>query len=315
MSGKGMHNQGGFTLVECILSIIITSLILGALYGCYAAGLQSWHQGMSRADLYQNGRAALDIMSRDLEAAFLSPNDFGTRFVGEDFQDPETGADMDRLTFIAVNHEPYLGMTGQSDLTEISYFIDTDPKTPERWLQRRVDATPDRDPFSGGGVSLLGIRVVALDLRYLGGQDKWAYMWDSKRAIPRAVRITLTVEPDPRLARQNQRMLDDYLTLTTTVWLRQWYPVRRTEEGGTETNRASRTRERGGRESAAPANTNNERGGNRSNANANTNARSRNTDSNRSSASSNDNSSRRSPSGNNSNGSNRPGGRRSGGNR
>lgn len=258
-------NQSGFTLVECILSVVITSLILGALYGCYAAGLQSWHIGMSRADLYQNGRTALDIMCRDLEAVFLSPNDFGTRFVGNDIKDEATGRDFDNLTFIAVNNHPWLGATGQSDLTEISYYIDMDPETPELWLQRRVDPTPDRDPFSGGVTSLLGIRVTSLDFRYLGGQDRWAYRWDSKQAIPRAVRITLTVEPDPRLARPNGDRPEQALTLSTTVWLRQWYPVRRQQDTGTRNN-AGNNREN----ASANRGDNNER----ANANTESNARS-----------------------------------------
>lgn len=222
--------QHGFTLVETILALVVTTLILGALYGSYSAGLRIWHAGMNRADLYQNARVALDVMSRDLEAAFLSPHNSGTRFLGRDVTDEETGLPRDELSFIAINNDPYLGMSGQSDLTEISYFIDIDPETPERWLQRRQDPTLDRNPLAGGHSSLLGIRVIALDFRYLAGAEKWHEQWNSQSRIPRAVRITLTVEADPEVQRRSQGT-DYTLTLGTTVWLRQWYPTRENENG------------------------------------------------------------------------------------
>lgn len=228
---RASNPRSGFTLVEVILSLLLTSLILAALYGCYAAGIRAWRAGMVRADLSQNARVVLDTMTRDLEAAFLSPNGFGTRFVGRNIVDEELGRDLDELTFIAINNDPYLGVNGQSDLQEIQYYIDTDPETPALWLVRRADPTPDNDPFTGGRSSLLGVRVISLDFRYLGGRDNWAYEWDSDSRIPRAVRITLTVEPDLRHAGGGVR--GEPLTVTTTVWLRQWFPTgQRNAEGG-----------------------------------------------------------------------------------
>ena len=96
----------------------------------------------------------------------------------------------DTLTFLATVNDPTKTGPGTSDVAEVQYYLDMDDSTPEQWLLRRVDVTPDIDPFSGGMVALLGPKVLSLDFQFYDGSTWWT-TWDSAEEIPVAVNITI----------------------------------------------------------------------------------------------------------------------------
>ena len=61
--------QGGFTLVEMMVTLVITALIITFLVRSMLNVQQSWSRSEDRVDATQNTRAALDTMVRDLRMA------------------------------------------------------------------------------------------------------------------------------------------------------------------------------------------------------------------------------------------------------
>lgn len=66
---RGRAGDGGFTLVEVVVAVLIFSLALGAALALYQQGVLSWHREAARVDVQENLRLGLDRMSRELKAA------------------------------------------------------------------------------------------------------------------------------------------------------------------------------------------------------------------------------------------------------
>ncbi len=68
-SSRLWQREGGFTLLEVLLTLAVTALIIGALYAFYLAGLQGWHHSTRRMESQQSGRIAVDSIVRSLRHA------------------------------------------------------------------------------------------------------------------------------------------------------------------------------------------------------------------------------------------------------
>src|ERR1700680_4364430 len=62
-------SQGGFTLLELMVSMAVGLTVLGALAGLFKTGMNSAMVVTQRAETQQNMRAAIDLMVKDLSMA------------------------------------------------------------------------------------------------------------------------------------------------------------------------------------------------------------------------------------------------------
>ncbi len=58
----------GFTLLEVLLGVVIFSLIIGAVYSTFRAGLQMYKVGSTEKQLFQEARTLTDFTQRDLRS-------------------------------------------------------------------------------------------------------------------------------------------------------------------------------------------------------------------------------------------------------
>jgi type II secretory pathway pseudopilin PulG len=56
----------GFTLIEVLISILITLIVMGAVFGLLTRGQRSFRREPEVADLQQSARAVLDMVSKDI---------------------------------------------------------------------------------------------------------------------------------------------------------------------------------------------------------------------------------------------------------
>lgn len=208
------RGRAAFTLVELLMATTLTGLVLGGAFMSLSVVLRGYKEFSGKSNVSETARLILERMQSDLEAAFLSPHQDTTRFVGMDIQSGDFETDI--LTFISRIHNPVETGGGSSDLAEIQYYIDQDDTTPERWLLRRYDFSPDMDPFSGGDIALLGPQVVYLDFQYFDGAAWWPD-WDSTESVPLAVYLTLGFFI-PRQV-DDEPTLENIQTFSTTVWI------------------------------------------------------------------------------------------------
>jgi general secretion pathway protein J len=203
--------KSGFTLVEVMLALTISSLILTAAYGTFRISMDVSKRAGARREALENCRSALGVICRDLAGAFLSSTEEWSLFAGED----ATLGDLsiDTLAFTAVVNSPERTGERTSDYAEVEYYVDVDPETPEEWLVRRYDCRPDEDLREGGITSLAGYQVVSLDVWYFSGGD-WGVEWNSRKELPTAVRVDLSAVIDPK----KSFVPSNLITLSSIVW-------------------------------------------------------------------------------------------------
>ncbi|MFH0771852.1 MAG: type II secretion system protein [Candidatus Omnitrophota bacterium] len=122
-------NNRGLTLVEILVVVSIFSILSTVLFTIFKGALDSWRRSEAILVMHQEGRAALDMMSREITSAFLYQGSSDvtqwTRFYGID----ETAARIkknsakDELFFVA----PVALDAAESvrmDLCEIGYWLD-----------------------------------------------------------------------------------------------------------------------------------------------------------------------------------------------
>lgn len=206
--------EKAFTLVELLLASAITAVIIGGGIASMSAVLHVYKLEGNKSSAAETAQLILERMRLDLAAAYLSPHSDATRFVGTNLQNGDM--ETDNLMFMSCVNSPVQTGGGTSDMVEIQYYIDTDEETPERWLIRRFDPTPDQEPFTGGMTALLGPKVESLSFQYYDG-EAWYENWDSNKGLPAAVNVTVGIfqptrpEEVPTAERLKQ--------FSSTIWL------------------------------------------------------------------------------------------------
>jgi prepilin-type N-terminal cleavage/methylation domain-containing protein len=223
-----MTTKRGFTLVELLLAATLTALVLGGAAASLSVVLRAYKELGGKAEYAETGRLMLERIRTDLVATYLSPHSDMTRFVCTNAENGDFSTDT--LTFISRVNNPIESGGGTSDLAEIQYYIDVDDSTPEKWLLRRIDITPDDDPFTGGQIALLGPNAVYLDFQFFDGQE-WLPAWDSESSIPIAINVTIgTFKPNYPGETPTIETTDMYSTM---VWVASYRETTEEEtEGG-----------------------------------------------------------------------------------
>ena len=102
---NGKRSRAAFTLIELMVSMAILGLIMVILFSIFEEVNKAWLNSENRVETFTQGRAVLDLLSRELSQAVATPK---ITFYG----------DVNKLYFIApVNTDP----ANQADLCEVGY--------------------------------------------------------------------------------------------------------------------------------------------------------------------------------------------------
>lgn len=201
-------HRSGFTLIEIVIGAALMSLILVSAYLCLDAGVSSQKMIEPRADIIQNARVAMALLTADLRDACPLSKDY--EFIGMHRMIGRVEAD--NLDFATHNYTPR--HSGEGDFCEISYYLDRDPETGQLSLWRRRNPTMSFDPLSGGSRERIAQGIVGMRLEYFDGYD-WYDAWGDASStgkkqtsnreqynlsgLPEAVRVTLLFDSNPAL--------------------------------------------------------------------------------------------------------------------
>jgi len=212
--------QRGFTLLEVLLTITITALMMGIIYGVLVSTLQARTRLEKTTEMDEAGPLLLKMMADDLSAAYVPPvpdqpppaegepaAENPAYFTGKD----ETGAggEADRLDFVSSRDIWNPDTQRIADFAEIGYFLRPNPdESSLSILVRREDPFVDDKPATGGTLQEMYARVKSLSFEYFDG-EKWLRTWGDqdaqKKALPKIVRITLIVVPDAEKAKTDSQ--------------------------------------------------------------------------------------------------------------
>ena len=169
-SPRFARRRSAFTLIEVMISSALMALILVSAYLCLGAGFSAQKMIEPRAEIIQNARVALAIMSADLRAAcpLSKTDDFlgMTRTVGD--------VEADNVDFATHNYTPRRAREG--DFCQESLYLDKNPETGQFSLWRRRNPTIGLDALVGGSREEIAQGVVGLRFEYFDGLD-WYDSW------------------------------------------------------------------------------------------------------------------------------------------
>ncbi len=208
------RREGGFTLVELMLAVLILAIIMAIIYGVVVATVQAQQRIEEINQASETGPALLGLFREDIEGAF-QPKAGTESFVAID-RKGSTG-DRDRIDFVtgrmAYGPERDAEEPAFHSVNEVGYQLLESKADPNvAVLYRREDFFLDNEPLKGGRLTELYDRVRHLSFEFWNG-DKWLPDWNSKREkdkLPQAVKVELRI-----LVTERDEPVEQ--TFTTTV--------------------------------------------------------------------------------------------------
>ncbi|MFQ5685981.1 MAG: type II secretion system protein J [Candidatus Scalindua sp.] len=195
-SQYSIDNRSAFTLVELIVAISLAAMIIFITAIIFRQASSAFSESDARNEVYQNVRAAFDIIKRDISGAALN-----TRY--ELFKAFNNVSAASYSTILAKEGSDILTLLSSTPNLEdkpialITYYLKTDnilyklENTGTGTLNSAISSYPNL----GTTYKQLGFNVSTLQLRYVDTDGTWGDTWDSttKKYLPDAVEVAMTI--------------------------------------------------------------------------------------------------------------------------
>lgn len=195
------RNREAFTLLEVLMATFIMASLMMVVSYVFWQSFSIWEKGDRRLKMCQNARFGIDVMNREIRAAFISKSNSCLFFKGDE----------STLNFISASHKA--NTKGEYDLCELRYYLK------DFHLKRMVKSHLDSRPGEGGSTAVLANGILELFFSYYSGK-KWHTSWDSTMgtpddiiddALPRMVKI--------RLKSQDEESKEKPLVFSSIVYI------------------------------------------------------------------------------------------------
>lgn len=180
----------GFTLLEILIAVALLSILAAALYGSYFTTLRARERVTDGMEARRELAGTLDLIRREVGASLYNLNDKRLRFVVEDRDNYGKPASTLELTTVSPDR---IAGAADSGIRAVRYRLVEKGK--QQQLQRR-----EQDIFfevaDAKGYPQME-RISAFLVECYDG-SKWVRSWDTtlNRAVPKVLRVTVTVEED-----------------------------------------------------------------------------------------------------------------------
>ena len=195
-----INNRSAFTLVELVVAISLAAMIMLITAMIFKQASSAFSQSDARSEVYQNVRAAFDILKRDISGATLNTNyELFKSFDNIDKDDYLSSIKAKDKSDILI----LLSSTPNSNnqpIALITYYLKDDnilyklEKTDTGTLNTSMTGF---DPETETDYQELGFNVSTLQFRYYDKDavPQWENTWDSitKKYLPDAVEVKMTI--------------------------------------------------------------------------------------------------------------------------
>ncbi len=168
------RTESGFTLIEILVTTVITMMIIGSVYTSFRTSLNAYQRTETRIIMLQRCRSALDRMAQDMSNLFyVEESDAETAgeliLMVQDFSDSETAMDKDMISFVAIVDpdldQYYMTLEESESLT----VIDEEAENPLPSDLARIVYYVGPSPEDETVQSLMRIETANLDTEELEG--------------------------------------------------------------------------------------------------------------------------------------------------
>ena len=214
-----------FTLIEIMITTVVLSLLIAGIYSIFKGSADSWTKGNVRMERYQNARAILGMMSREISCAMVNEAR-KIYMLGVDNNGFQADSIKDELYFVAPINPTSDIENNHSDLCEVGYWIKDDGSDTEIMRicrESNLDFVFKPELESGFQNNSLGIAVVDLQFYYYYNNDdadsqvNWDSLADLYPAdgyadgLPKKIKIVLKT--------RDEEAREDTQTFETTVFI------------------------------------------------------------------------------------------------
>src|SRR5579885_1191899 len=201
-----MRNRKGFTLIEVLIAVVLLAVISLLLWQSMGGAINSKERSEKREQTYRGAKLVLNRMTRELSMCvlyssleFLGISSSSEQMTKSVFIGTNAG-DQDKLTFDTLAHVRYLKNVKESDMAEVTYFVekaaDEDQAQLGDYVLKIREKSPlDNQPDQGGRVMTLLEGVKELNFRYYDvTKGEFKDEWDTTKIdfgnrLPKAVEI------------------------------------------------------------------------------------------------------------------------------
>lgn len=196
----------GFTLLELLLAVAMTALIVGVAVAGFATVTRAWQKGSAMVDSIHHGDFVMDQLVMALRSAY-HPDAKGAGgmygFWIEDDGDGEAARDV--ISWVKLG--PALVGTDVAFVGSphrVIFTVDDDEETGVAGAMFRAwrlhGQEEDFDPVHDVDPTIISSKVLGFNCRMADPEAEdegpgWIDEWEETNRIPRAVEITLYVEP------------------------------------------------------------------------------------------------------------------------
>lgn len=165
-----MTNNKGFTLVELMITLVVATVIIMAIYASYIIQQKSYYAQSDIIDMQQNIRAALEVMVRDIRMAGYDPTESGKAGfrIEPSSGSPYSGAEQTQITFSKDSFDDDNdGNPGNGDVN------DSEETLNYRLYTSGGKQNVGREDLNGGSISAVAENIELLRFRYQLDDGTW----------------------------------------------------------------------------------------------------------------------------------------------
>lgn len=193
-----IRREGGLTLIELMVVMVISGLLMSATWRLFHASLRAYQRGMQTIRVTQAVRATLEAVQRDIERAFASNVVYGIQGKAQQYTSAAgTSVDVDQLvllTMVSPTRDVATETKGPGGtLKRVRYVLEANEGSESFVLQRRVS---EAGKDTTERVILFSKHLQALRVRYFDG-TLWFDNWQHE-TLPVALEIAAAFQEDRR---------------------------------------------------------------------------------------------------------------------
>ena len=143
--------------MEILIAIFILGIVMATVLGTFTGIISSSRQAEKKAELYQTGRAVIDLIAMDIRGIFKQPLKEGGSFFNGNSEMVEEKS-MSRVEFITTHALP-MGIKRNPFLSEVGYHVKKNMKKDTYSLWRRSQFPPEY-PYGEGGREVPVCRII-----------------------------------------------------------------------------------------------------------------------------------------------------------
>jgi competence protein ComGC len=175
VSKRLLREEGGFTLSEMMVTILIMIIVLFALYSIFDMSIKSYSFGNSKAEAMENARLGMDKMEREIRQAYAldKANGNSQLFQTWDENQIEFGNDLDGSTVVECpNIDEDCELISYSLDGDTGFLMRTSGGDPQPVVEnvedvefRYFQSNGTTEVFPGGNEALIGMVRIVVDVR------------------------------------------------------------------------------------------------------------------------------------------------------